>query len=241
MILSYIDKNTFIHRLDPRTKIVLFFVSSLLAYLVKNSFALLGIFLLILMINIISLFPIKILLKGLIQWGIVIFCFSIVILLVDGYSLYPALPVSCVITARWLIVIQSAFLFMYSTNPQDLVLSLTKLNTPVLLAFSIGIGFRMVPAIIQKSRKILISQRCRGFDNRIKISTIGKLPSIFLPLVIPLLNYLQDFAERSDIVLDARGFDIYILRKTNYLSLKIIDTILISLCVLILIVAILYA
>ena len=232
-VIRYSYKNSIFHKLDPRSKIVFFFVLFFLAYFPND---LLFVSILYLVIIVCSLFsrvdPLHFF-KENIVWGILIFFFSFLIVIWGFNDWHLSLKSSILITIRWLVIIQGSILFAFTTNPQDLIVALAKIKVPKSVAFSIGIGFRMMPEIIDKAQAILIAQRSRGWDSRTRLVNLFRLPAILSPLVIPLLAYVVESVKTIDTVLDVRGFNLNNLTSNPFIFLSNMDYLIIVLSVII--------
>jgi energy-coupling factor transporter transmembrane protein EcfT len=65
-----------------------------------------------------------------------------------------------------------------------------------------AITFNMIPTILSESEKIVIVQRCRGYQSR-SFNIFGNI----LPVIIPLLHRTLRRAEQLSLVLLSRGYD----------------------------------
>ena len=240
MIVNYVYKKSFLHSLDPRSKILFFLSAAFLAYIINSGLAIIVLYMIIILSSIISFIPPSRILKVNLKWGIFLFIISFIIIFWETQSLGLVLTKSFLITLRWLIVIQIAIIFVYTTNPQDLIVALTRLKVPKSLSFSIGIGFKVLPDIIEKARGILIAQRSRGLETKVKITNFYKLPIIIAPLFVPIIFYVVNFIDKTDLILDLRGFDLEEYFFNPFVKIRILDFVFSTCCLAILILIFLF-
>ena len=101
-------------------------------------------------------------------------------------------------------VMVSAFtLFLVTTHPSELMSDLTRRGLPGQFAYVIISTLQILPQIIAKSQTIIAAQRSRGLDTE---SSFLKRAGSLIPLVGPLVfGSLMEVEERA-IAIEARGF-----------------------------------
>ena len=105
---------------------------------------------------------------------------------------------------RILLVMAGFFLFVMSTRPDTLMISLKQAGTPSSLAYIIVTTLQIVPSFQRKALMILDAQRSRGLETEGNLFVrAGALLPIVLPLVI---GSLVEVEERA-IAIEARGFN----------------------------------
>lgn len=188
--LKYVDKDSLLHRLDPRTKFAFFLVMSVLTSLVKSGAALL--FLLIFFIGLWSLCKIgkeisvllsklKVLLLFILLLWIVLGAFkpmevdfgpvffstnftlfngNIQSICIDWHDFYKGL----VYSLRIFIMISSFYTVLLTTNFSEIILGLQKWHIPYAISFGIGLVFQIIPIIITELQAIMDAQSSRGLE-----------------------------------------------------------------------------
>ncbi|MCD1293449.1 hypothetical protein CUJ83_00355 [Methanocella sp. CWC-04] len=246
-VLSYVEADTFIHRLDPRTKfftvllitcislltidllpMALLFVSlvlvaafsGVLRYWLKmlRKFAIF----LVLVLVLDSLFP-------RVSYGPVIFSGDILFL--HPEVTYGGLLFSTAMGFRLLNFVGVSMLFIMSTRYEDFVKGLRKLHVPYTVSFSLGLALRSMTYMGSDVRNIMDAQRsrCLEFDKGNIFKNYEKLLALFIPTVVCLLNRSENISE----AMLSRGFG-YTKKPTIFreISLKKEDQIFIILTVL---------
>ena len=212
---QYFDHNSFIHKLDPRMKIILLIGTIVFIFVAQNAIALSIVAFLIFISMIFSKVPIKMYLKNL-KAILPIIIFTMIINLFYGAegevllsfwklsittgSLYRALYMS----ARVLLLILASAELTYTTTPNDLTDAIERLLSP--LRF-IGlknavhtIALRFIPTLIEETQKIMNAQKARGADleSGKLIERIKALIPILIPLLISSVRRAYELAEAME-------------------------------------------
>ena len=202
---QFFPGNSFIHKLDPRSKLILLIAYLVLIFTCKNFFGL-G---LILAITCLCIFLSKIspklifkglksiiiiiLLTSLLQLfynkdGDILFEYKIIKITTGGVftAIFMAIRICC------LILISS--LLTYTTSPtlltdaiERLLSPLAKLHVPVhTLAMMMTIALRFIPTLIEEIDHIMSAQKSRGadFENGNLASRATALVPVFVPLFV---------------------------------------------------------
>ena len=104
---------------------------------------------------------------------------------------------------RIMVMVSSFTLFMLSTHPSELMSDLTQRGLPGQFAYVIIATLQIIPQMQAKANTIIAAQRSRGLD--IESSFIGRIRAL-VPLVGPLVfGSLVEVEERA-IAIEARGF-----------------------------------
>lgn len=115
--------------------------------------------------------------------------------------------------ARILNVMLSSMLFVWVTNPRDLVTGLVRLGLPYRIAFTIFVGLNYIPILSNEVGYIKEAQRLRGLQS--DRSLPGLLRSYKTFLVAILLRSLRK-AQVTAFALDSKAFGAY--QKRTYLN-----------------------
>jgi energy-coupling factor transport system permease protein len=175
---KFMKKESFIHKLDPRAKLIFALVYSISALLFTEVIPLIIIFL--------SLIPIILAGKLLKQWlksirGLSYLIFIIIIL--NTFFLSLSFAISMII--RIAIMVSAFSIFFLTVDPNDLALSLISMKFPYEFAFSLSLAFRFIPTIATEAQNIIDAQQSRGYEIQ-KTGLINQIKNLF-PLLIPLI------------------------------------------------------
>ncbi len=218
---QYFESDSFVHKLDPRTKLILLVLIIVFIFVSQNAIALTLVALLIVFSMLISKIPIKMYLKN-IKAILPIIIFTMIInlfynasgdillsfwrLTITTGSLYRALYMS----ARILLLIIASAELTYTTTPNDLTDAIEKLLAPLrfiglknavhTLAMMMTIALRFIPTLIEETQKIMNAQKARGADleNGKLIERIKALVPILIPLLISSVRRAYELAEAME-------------------------------------------
>lgn len=220
--LDYIPGSSYLHRLNPLTKLILALMICIAAFISANHIFLVMLILINLGIGAqAGIFTRSVmLLKGLFKLCIIIFLLQ-VLFIRDG-NLLIKLPLNIVITD---VGISSAFIIVFrlvtATMPLALMLSITQMNDlsnvlvtklgiPYPYAFTLTTAMRFIPVFANEMAGIMEAQTSRGVQ--LDTGNIFKKIRLVLPLCVPLLITSVRKIEGSAISAEIRGFH---LRKKN--------------------------
>jgi len=200
---QYFPGDTIVHRLDPRTKLLLM-ITYITALFMAKGFPAYG-FMLAVLITCLAVSRIKpkAVLRGLRPIFIII-CITVVlnIFFIRGETIlfqYRAIVITQegVLTAvfmasRLMMLIISTFLLTYTTSPitmtdglERMLGPLKKIKLPVHeFSMMMSIALRMIPTLIEETDKIMSAQKSRGAD--FETGGLIKRAKAILPLIIPL-------------------------------------------------------
>jgi energy-coupling factor transport system permease protein len=203
-------KNSFIHNLDPRAKLLFSIVYSVSGLLFTELVPLLILFL--------TLIPLIFLGKMFKEWVRSIRGLSsliIIIIVLNTYFLSLAYAISMII--RILIMITAFSIFFLTVHPNDLALSLISMKVPYEFAFSFSLAFRFVPTIAIEAQNIMDAQQSRGYEMK-QTGLINQIKNLF-PLLVPLIVSSIKRAFNVAEALESRAFGT-IKNRTYYYSIK---------------------
>ena len=200
---QYFPGNSFIHKLDPRTKLIVLVVYIVALFLAVNwvSYALMAAFL-VLCIKI-STIPAKSFIRGmkpllmiLIFTGVLNLFFTTEgTVLVDFWVITittAGLQRAVFMVVRILLLICGTFLLTYTTSPisltdglEALMNPLKKIKVPVHeLSMMMCIALRFIPTLIEETDKIMSAQKARGAD--FESGTLMEKAKALVPILVPL-------------------------------------------------------
>lgn len=210
-IFISLEKNTIIHRLDPRSKGFGVIVISILGILFSS--LLLQVFLFIFLIPIILTSKTSKSIFGGIKELILLF---IMILLINSY--FISINSAVIIIFRIINLLITISLYFQTTNPDKLMQSLTSIRVPYNLAFSFSLSFRFIPTLARELFVIQDAQKSRG--HRIEEGNLIRKLLNWFPIIIPLLINSIYRAFHVAEALETRGFGTS-KNVTEYFPLKL--------------------
>lgn len=223
LIGRYIQGNSIIHELDPRTKLIgsfyfiliVFLANHWLAYLLLAAFTFLAIKL--------SHISISYFLRGIrpMLWIIMFTVVFQMLFTVGGTVYFEWGPISItslgVINAiyifmRLVLIIMMSTILTLTTAPLELTDGIEHLLRPFArfgfpaheVALMLSIALRYVPTLMDEAQKIMNAQRARGveFDEGSFIDRIKAMIPILIPLFVSAFNRADEMA----IAMEARGY-----------------------------------
>ena len=221
---QYFPGNSFIHRLDPRTKLLVLIILIITTFMADDPFPLFLVAAFLFLIAFFSPFSIPFLLRGvnLFFW---LFLFTSVfhIFFTPGDSVYP-FPLSGVdVTSQGLsrglivflqlfMVIVAANLFTLTTEPMDLARGIEKLLGPLKpmglkvdeVSLMISLVIRFIPILKLETGRIIDAQRGRGVD--FSAMPLFKKVRNMSALMGPLFTNLFSRSDALVLAMASRGF-----------------------------------
>lgn len=213
---QYFPGTSPVHRLDPRTKLILLVVY-IVALFIAQSWTSYGVMLAFLLIAIkISTIPPKSIIRGM-KPLVMILVFTGVLNIFftrEGRELVNIGGIVIITTggtvraffmmARILMLITGTFLLTYTTSPisltdglESLMNPLKKLHVPVHeLSMMMCIALRFIPTLIEETDKIMSAQKARGadFENGSLMDRARALIPILVPLFIGAFRRADELA-----------------------------------------------
>jgi energy-coupling factor transport system permease protein len=219
----YLDKDTFLHRLDPRTKLLIMFGSFVIALMFNSLSILLGLLVVILLYGYSGR-----VLSNLKRIRVILFMIALVSIILwsltkggDTKILGPitkeGLLYGIMIGVKFDVMIISGMIFLSSTKIEEISLGLVKLGIPYRGAFAFSTAIRLVPMIVATSYTITQAQKSRGLD--LDSGTFFQKAKKYIPLLIPTLVSVIRGTNVFAMALESKGFG-YSDDRTNYLEIK---------------------
>ena len=220
---QYFPGNSVIHRLDPRTKLIVL-IAYMVALFVASGWIAYGVLLLFLLATIrISTIPGKAIIRGM-KPLVMILIFTGVLNLFftsDGRVLVKFWVITITtggveraafMMARILMLITATFLLTYTTSPISLTDGLESLMNPLKavkvpvheLSMMMCIALRFIPTLIEETDKIMSAQKARGADFE-----SGKLvdrAKALIPILVPLFISAFRRADELAIAMECRCY-----------------------------------
>lgn len=236
-VLSYEEKDTWIHRLSGVTKLVFFLLWSITSMLSYDTRVLLVMLICSLIIFRMSRTRWK-------QVGTVfkfIMLFLVINLLAififspdQGTKIYGthtelfriAGPYAVTkeqlfyefnVMIKYLTVIPAVFMFIVTTNPSEFAASLNKVGISYNICYSVALALRYIPDVQDEYKKIKHAQEARGIEMSSKASLIDRIrksSAILFPLIFTSMDRIDTVSNAMEL----RGFGKY--RKRTWYSAR---------------------
>ncbi|HID90779.1 TPA: energy-coupling factor transporter transmembrane protein EcfT [Candidatus Bathyarchaeota archaeon] len=232
---EYVEGDSAIHRLDPRSKITLCATFILAAFTLNHPIFMLALFLLVLLLSRVARIHREFFAQTKTLFSVVVMAFLLWSFFYR-WSLFAAVSPSRVIfkagplvldelgllygitmPLRVLILIGAPLLVIMTTPFSDITYSLTKLGLPYKIAFTTGLSLRLIPTLSEEMVTIRQAQTARGLE----LEGGGLIDRVraHVPVLIPLMVRAIGLADRMSLAMEARGFEAYPTR-TSYRELK---------------------
>ncbi|MEN6611279.1 MAG: energy-coupling factor transporter transmembrane component T [Methanoregulaceae archaeon] len=219
-LLRYLPGDSLLHRLDPRTKLLMLLAMSVVALLFSSLPVLILAFLFETALAVTSGLG-----KRFFQALTLVSPLFLIVILLDSFFtkvssgqvwfsaqvgfLHPEVTTGGILFAvamglRLLTLVGISFLFIMTTSPDDFVRSLKSIRVPPTLTFSLGYALHSTTALTEDTRQIMDAQRSRGLelDRGNLIRNRNKLTALFIPVTVSLLKRSKNTAD----AMQARGF-----------------------------------
>lgn len=201
---QYFPGTTFVHRLDPRTKLILTVVYIAALFVAKWYFSYAVVLVFLLTAAWVSRIRLATMLKGVKPLLIIIILTGLLNVfytkgegepLVDWwiFHIYPeGIRTAFFMILRIVMLIAGTFLLTYTTSPialtdglERLLSPLKKIKVPVHeLSMMMCIALRFIPTLIEETDKIISAQKARGAD--FESGNILRRAKALIPILVPL-------------------------------------------------------
>ncbi len=219
---QYLPGESFIHRLDPRTKIlsVLFFMVGIFG--VKHLTSYVFVLALTLFVILSARISLSYLLKGLKPiFIILVFTVGLHLFMTPGEELVRFIGLTITLEGvekaafmalRLIFLVLFASLLTLTTAPMSLTDGLEKLLTPFAkiglpaheLAMMMSIALRFIPTLIDETDKIMKAQKARGAD--FESGNVWQRAKSMIPLLVPLFVSAFRRADELAMAMEARCY-----------------------------------
>ncbi len=213
---QYFPGDTPVHRLDPRTKLILTVVYIAALFMVGSWGGYILVFGTLAAVAAIAHIRPRALLKGLKPLiFIIVFTGVLNLFFTAGDDIlfrwrfikitYTGLERAVSMVLRVMLLVSGTFLLTYTTSPlaitdglERLLSPLKKLHVPVYeLSLMMCIALRFIPTLIEETDRIMSAQKARGAD--LETGTLPERAKALLPLLIPL--FISAFRRADELAL----------------------------------------
>lgn len=217
---QYYPGSSFVHKLDPRTKLILVIAYIVGVFLVKSLYAYIAVALFVIISVIVARLPILRVLKSI--KGIIFIVLFTAILNVffnqEGEVLWWRITTGGLLFAlsmslRLILLVLGTTILTLTTTPMNLTDGMESLMKPLKyikfpvhdIAVIMSIALRFIPILMEEVDKIMLAQKARGasFDN----GGLIRRAKALIPVLIPLFVSAFRRADELALALDARCYN----------------------------------
>ena len=212
---QYYNTNSFVHSLDPRTKIVSLIILMVMVFVIDSPVEFMIAGLITVGAILLSRVPIGYIIKGLKPvWIIITFTAIINIFMGSGETVIfewkfivitkEALYLAVSMMTRVVLLVALSSLLTLSTSAMNLTTGIEKLLHPLEkikfpaheIAMMMSIALRFIPTLSDEAEKIMKAQKARGndFESGGIIKKAGAMIPLFVPLFISAFRRADDLA-----------------------------------------------
>lgn len=242
---QYIPGNTFIHRLDPRTKILLTIVYIIALFMMQKFVSYIFVVIYLLLVMKVANIKLGYALRGLKAiFIILLLTFVLNIFVVPGEALFNIGPLTATkeglrfgifMVIRLMLLVIGTSLLTLTTSPiqltdgiESLLKPFKKIGVPAHeLAMMMTIALRFIPTLLEETDKIIKAQTARGADFETG-NLISKAKNM-VPILVPLFIMAFRRADELAIAMESRcyrgGENRTKFRQLKYKSIDLISAI----------------
>ncbi|MCM1437686.1 MAG: energy-coupling factor transporter transmembrane protein EcfT [Roseburia sp.] len=233
---QYYPAKSFVHRLDPRVKLLFLIAYIVMLFVAKSFYGLALCFLILVAATIASRVPVGSVLRS-IKGVIVILVFTSVLnvffhggthLLVHWkfIKIYAeGLIFAAFLTLRLLFLVMGSAILTLTTTPvnltdglESLLFPLALIKIPVhVLALIMSIALRFIPTLMDETNRIISAQKARGanFESGNIFKRVKAIVPVLIPLLISAFRRAEELGDAMDVRCYSSGH-----KRTKYKKLK---------------------
>src|ERR671932_969544 len=206
----YLDRDTWVHGLDPRTKMFLLVGMFALAFVFLNPLYQLAVLAVVLLFGYMArvlvnlkriwFILVAIAIVSAILWSIFGHGRTPLFLFVERESVLYGIGIAL----RLDITIIAGMIFLSTTRNEEVAIGLVRLGIPYRFAFAVSTALRMVPTIVTTGLTIGQAQRSRGLD--LESGNIIQRIRNHLPLLVPVFVTTVRSTNVFSMALESKGF-----------------------------------
>ncbi|WP_102349470.1 energy-coupling factor transporter transmembrane component T family protein [Bacillus sp. Marseille-P3661] len=223
IIGQYVPGESFIHKMDPRAKLLTIFLFVIIVFIANNVFTYTIIGLFTILCVLLSRVPLVYIYKGLkpILWIILFTLVLHLFMTKEGEVVFQykwitiyeeGLKQGVFISLRFIFLIMITSLLTLTTTPIEITDGMEALLSPFKrfglpaheLALMMSISLRFIPTLMEETEKIIKAQSARGVD--FTSGTLKQRMNSIIPLLVPLFISAFRRAEDLALAMEARGY-----------------------------------
>jgi energy-coupling factor transport system permease protein len=209
-LFLYLDRDSAVHRLDPRTKLLLLVAAFVAAVPFREPIPLLVLLALLLAYGALAralgnlrriwLLLLTIALVTVVSWSVFLPGATPIVWRASWEGLRYGVAAAAKIDG----MIVAGLIFLTTTRTEEIVLGLIRMRVPFQVAFAFSLAIRMVPTIVGTAVTVTEAQRSRGLD----LAAGGPLRRLrsHVPLLVPIFLHTLRNTDQLAKALESRGF-----------------------------------
>ena len=219
---QYFPGKSFVHRLDPRVKIILTLVYIIMLFVVQGIAGFVLSIGLLLAVYLIARIPLRMIFKGLKPvLPLILFTSVLNIFFISGHVLWQwwiftisweGIRMALFMSIRILALIAGSSLLTYTTSPIALTDAIERLLGPLRhlhfpvheLAMMMTIALRFIPTLLEETNKIMSAQKARGAD--MESGGLIQRAKALIPILVPLFISAIRRAEELALAMECRCY-----------------------------------
>ena len=219
---QYFPGKSFVHRLDPRVKIILTLVYIIMLFVVQGIAGFVLSIGLLLAVYLIARIPLRMIFKGLKPvLPLILFTSVLNIFFISGHVLWQwwiftisweGIRMALFMSIRILALIAGSSLLTYTTSPIALTDAIERLLGPLKhlhfpvheLAMMMTIALRFIPTLLEETNKIMSAQKARGAD--MESGGLIQRAKALIPILVPLFISAIRRAEELALAMECRCY-----------------------------------
>lgn len=212
------DKGGFLHRLDPRVKIVWMLISFALVMLYNDPFFVGAVYLVNILLGILSKMP------GKAVWALIWTNVFFILITIVMWPLYlregpvlftvgkhyvvtlTALKYAFAVGFRLVVMYTTSTVFIFTTPAFKMVTALEQMHLPSKACLAASMMIRFIPVIRDEGLLILEAQKSRGLD--LESGSVVQKVKKYVPVSIPIFLRSFTISQKLALAMDARGYGI---------------------------------
>ena len=219
---QYYPGDSWVHRLDARTKIIATLLYLIELFVVNNFYGFIIITVALFTVIAVSKVPLKFIFRGLSAVFLIIaFTFLLNLFMVDGRVLwhwkfltitYEGVSRAFFMAIRLVLIIIGSSIMTLTTKPIELTDGLEKLLSPFSkiglpsheIALMMTIALRFIPTLMEETDKIIKAQQARGAD--FESGSLFQRAKSLIPILVPLFVSSFRIAQDLALAMEARCY-----------------------------------
>lgn len=218
---QYFDTASVLHKLDPRTKLLILVLMIVFLFIAGNYFSLVLLLLFTFLVLFLSKVPVKMYLKNIRAVLFIVVFTAIINLFYAGggkvlFSYWKftittgSVSRAIFLSIRIVLLILLSSALTYTTTPNDLTDALENIFSPLrfiglgsavhTISMMMTIALRFIPTLVEETEKIMNAQKARGADlenGKLKDRITALIP-ILVPLLISSIRRAYDLADAME-------------------------------------------
>jgi energy-coupling factor transport system permease protein len=206
----YLDRDTWVHHLDPRTKIFLLLGMFVLPFVFLDPLYEVAVLVLVLFLGYLAnvlenlrriwFILVTIAILSVVLWSIFGSGQTPLFLFVEQEALLYGISIALRID----ITIIAGMIFLSTTRNEEVAIGLVRLGIPYRFAFAVSTALRLVPTIVATGLTISQAQRSRGLD--LTSGSIVQRIRKYVPILVPVFVSTIRSTNVFSMALESKGF-----------------------------------